>query len=65
MFLFNLMYSGGGGSTLFALFGGGSSGSGTGYTDKYVYNNDVVVAGNVLGLARYGSAASSSSPGGF
>jgi hypothetical protein len=37
----------------YGLFGGGTTGSVSAYTDKYVYNNNVVAAGTVLGLARY------------
>ena len=41
----------------FGLFGGGFTSADSAYTDKYTYSGDTVAAGTVLGLARYGLAA--------
>ena len=49
----------------FGLFGGGNDGANSVYTDKYTYSGDTVAAGTVLGLARYGLAACSSTANGL
>jgi hypothetical protein len=51
---------------VFGLFGGGIVTSDPmAYTDRYTYSTATVTAGTVLRVARFGVAASSSSPGGF
>jgi len=49
----------------FGLFGGGNDGANSAYTDKYTYSGDTVAAGTVLGLARDGLAACSSTANGL
>ena len=48
-------------SNAFGLFGGGSTGSNSAYTDKYTYSGDTRAAGTVLGTARQLLAATGNS----
>ena len=51
------------GNSTIGVFGGGTTGSTSNYTDKYTFANDSVGAGTVLAQGRLGIAATSSQPG--
>ena len=55
------LVSGNTAASTFGLFGGGLYSTYSTYTDKYTYSGDTVVAGTVLGQARYTLAATGNS----